>query len=56
MTEYFFCIGTLKWFDRDKHAWGKIFFDLDLARKFAATYLNHVQDLKLLAIALTAEY
>ena len=45
-----------RWFDLDRYAWGEVFLDLDLAKEFAANYLSHLQNIKLLAIATTANY
>ena len=45
-----------RWFDLDLYAWGEVLLDLDLAKEFAANYLSHLQNIKLLAIATTANY
>jgi hypothetical protein len=45
-----------RWFEQNTYGWGGVFLDLNLAKEFATDYLSNIPNIKLLAIATTAQY
>ena len=45
-----------RWFDREQYGWAGVWIDPDIAREFALDYLSHIENLKLIAIALESSY